>query len=221
MKHASQLMPAGNALPVANPSPAAVAESPEALALVTHLFSSLRAICPAWKQAWSNQKLYAKAKAEWTAAIVQAGISDWSMIERGLAWCRQQPTDFLPSTGRFIEHCWPTPAELGAPAPADAYWEAQRNSHPCMVGHEHWSHRAVFHAAIRCSRHSLLTLPAEIGRAKFEQHYGEVIRALALGADLPEPAPALPAEVMRKGDAAKGRAALAALRASVAGGARA
>lgn len=225
MRHASELVPVpGTALPAAEPVRAAEL-APEVKRatelLINRLFSELRAIYPAWKQAWSSEDLYRRAKASWTQALLDSGIADWGLVERGLRQCRAEPGDFIPSAGKFIERCWPTPAELGAPAPVDAYWEAQRNCHPAMVGYEHWSHRAVFHAAIRCSRHSLLTLPAEVGRAKFEKHYGEVIRALALGADLPEPAPALPAEVMRKSDPAKGREAIAALRAAVAGGARA
>lgn len=188
--------------------------------LINDLFAQLRSIYPAWKQAWTSEELYRKAKGTWTQALLDAGITDWALIERGLGRCRLEAGDFIPSAGKFIERCWPTPEELGLPETERAYWEACRFSHPSMAGHERWTHHAVYHAAIRCSRHSLLTLPTETSRLKFAKSYGEICRELAQGAVLPEPPKALPADVQRKGDAATGRAALAALRASV-GGARA
>ncbi|MEZ2746328.1 replication protein P [Halopseudomonas bauzanensis] len=188
--------------------------------LINDLFAQLRSIYPAWKQAWTSEELYRKAKATWTQALLDAGITDWTLIERGLSRCRLEPGDFIPSAGKFIERCWPTPEELGLPETERAYWEACRFSHPSMAGHERWSHPAVYHAAIRCSRHSLLTLPTETSRLKFAKAYGEICRELAQGVVLPEPPKALPADLQRKGDVATGRAALAALRASV-GGARA
>ncbi|SDS25468.1 phage replication protein P [Halopseudomonas litoralis] len=188
--------------------------------LINDLFGQLRSIYPAWKQAWTSEDLYRKAKATWTQALLDAGIADWSLIERGLSRCRQEPGDFIPSVGKFIDRCWPTPVELGAPDHETAYWEAQRNSHPAIAGRGRWSHRAVFHAALLCGRHSLMTLPSDVGRLKMAKAYGEVIQRLARGEDLPEPAPALSADVHRKGDPAKASAALAAMRAAV-GGARA
>lgn len=187
-------------------------------ALINRLFSDLRSIRPAWKQAWTSEELYRKAKANWTQALVDAGITDWSLIERGLARCRREAGDFVPAPGTFIAWCWPTPEELGLPGTEQAFWEACRFSHPTMAGRERWSHPAVYHAAIRCSRHSLLTLPADTSRLKFAKAYEAVCRELAQGATLPEPPKALPADVHRKGDPAKANAALAAMRAAVGGG---
>ncbi|QJD58179.1 Replication protein P [Pseudomonas sp. gcc21] len=225
MKTVNQLIPSAGKLlasPAAPAAPVKAKELPPEVKratekLINDLFARLRSIYPAWKQAWNSEELYRLTKAEWTQALLDAGITEWAMIERGLSRCRQEPGDFIPSVGKFIERCWPTAAELGAPDAETAYWEAQRNSHPSVAGHERWSHVAVFHAAIQCSRHSLLTLPAEVGRLKFAAAYAEVLKRVAQGEQLAEPAPALPRDVHRKGDPATARAALAGLRNSLTG----
>lgn len=223
MKSVTELIPSARLQLTVSPAPVKARELPpeakrQTEALINRLFSQLRAIYPAWKQAWTSQALYDEAKATWTQALLDAGIADWALIEQGLARCRLEPGDFIPSAGRFIERCWPTPEQLGAPEVEAAYWEAQRNSHPAMASHATWSHPAVYHAARRLKQHVLLHLPAELGRLKFAEAYRAVIRELAMGAQLEEPAPALPAEVYRKGDPATASAALAAMRAAVGGG---
>lgn len=222
MKTITDLIPAASRQLAAPAAPAKATElAPEVKReterLINDLFGQLRSIYPAWKQAWTSEELYRSAKATWTQALLDAGITDWSLIERGLSRCRLEPGDFIPSAGKFIERCWPTPQELGAPDEETAYWEAQRNSHPALAGNERWSHRAVYHAANLCSRHSLLHLPADTGRLKFAKAYREVIQRLVRGEVLPEPAPALPADVHRKGDPAKAMSALAAMRAAIGG----
>lgn len=220
MKTANDLIPAAtrqlSTAPAAQKIQAVAADT-QAGQLINDLIRELRAIFPAWKQAWPTAKHQELAKVTWTKAIVEAEISDWSMIERGLQWCRSIGTDFMPSAGKFMEHCWPTPVELGLLDSEAAYWEACRYSHPAMAGHERWSHAAVYHAAIKCSRHSLLNLPAETGRLKFQAAYREICRDLARGVVLPEPPKALPATVSRKGDKAKAAEALERMRASIGG----
>lgn len=197
----------------------AVASDDQAGQLINDLIRELRAIFPAWRQAWPTAKHQDQAKVTWTKAIVEAGITDWSMIERGLRWCRSLGTDFMPSAGKFMQHCWPGPEELGLPEAESAFWEACRYSHPAMAGKERWSHPAVYHAAIKCSRHSLLNLPADTSRVKFQEAYQEVCRDIARGVVLPEPPKALPSDVYRKGDKAKAAEALSAIRASLGGSA--
>lgn len=224
MNNVSDLMPAAKRA-IANtgnqPAPSVKDLAPEVkhqtALLINDLFEQLRAAYPAWKQAWNSKALYEKAKAEWTQGLMDAGITDWGLIERGIARCRQEPSDFIPSVGKFIERCWLTPAQIGAPDEEKAYWEAQRNSHPSMVGHERWSHNAVFHAATQCSRHSLLTLPSDVGRLKFAKAYAAVMVRVSQGELLADPAPALPMDLGRKGDPGKAAAALAAMRAAVGG----
>jgi len=219
MKTANDLIPAAQR-GLATHQPAKVADLPpeakrETERLINELFGQLRAIYPAWKQAWTSESLYRSAKAAWTQALLDAGVSDWSLIERGLAWCRASGSDFIPSAGKFIQHCWPSPAELGAPEVEQAYREAHRYSHPAMVGHERWSHPAVYHAAIKVSRHSLQVMPLKATQQMFAEAYRAVLQRMACGEVLSEPPLALPADVKTKGDPAKANAALAAMRQSV------
>lgn len=223
MKPASALTPSATRA-MAKPRAAAAGVkdlSPEAkqqtALLMNDLFERLRSVCPGWKQAWSTDALYRKSKITWTEALMAAGMNDWALVERGLERCREEGHTFIPTPADFIAMCWLTPAEIGAPEEEAAYWEAQRNSHPSMIGHERWSHNAVFHATIQCSRHSLLKLPSDVGRLKFAKAYNDVIRRISLGEVLPEPAPALPADLGRKGDPIKARSALDALRATLNG----
>lgn len=218
MRSANEIIPAASRELSAAPAEQrlkAVASDAEAGQLINDLIRELRAVFPAWRQAWPTTKHQDLAKVTWTKAIVEAGISDWSMIERGLRWCRSLGSDFIPSAGKFMEHCWPTPEELGLPAAEQAYREACRYSHPASVGKEQWSHPAIYHASIKCARHSLMTLPVETGRLKFEAAYREICRDIASGHALPEPPKALPENVYRKGDAVKASDALAAMRASL------
>ncbi|SDS20197.1 phage replication protein P [Halopseudomonas xinjiangensis] len=225
MKSVNALLPANGQLPVMpaqTTAPIRAVDLPPEVKrqteqLINRMFEEMRTIFTAWKQAWPTQALYLVAKATWTQTMLEEGITDWAQVERALRAWRAEGVEFVPSPGKFFARCWPTPEELGAPGTEAAYWEAQRNSHPSMAGHERWSHRAVFHAANACSRHSLLTLPADVSRLKFEKAYQAVIQRIARGEDLPEPAPLLPADVKRKGDPGKAREALAALRAAVSG----
>src|SRR5690606_6122440 len=222
MQTINQLLPAAQRQIAAPAAPVKAAElAPEVKrateALINRLFSDLRSIRPAWKQAWTSEELYHKAKANWTQALIDAGVTDWSLIERGLARCRLEPGDFVPAPGTFIGWCWPSPGELGLPETEQAYWEACRVLHPAMAGRERWSHPAGYDGAIPCTRHILPARPTGTSRLKFATAYAEVCRELARGAELPHPPKALPADVQRKGDVATGRAALAALRASVGG----
>ena len=217
MKHVSGITARPERLPTAKSQTSAVADDKNAIGLINDLFAALQAIFPAWKQAWDKPQMLGQAKVEWTQAIVQAGITEWSLIERGLGWARKQPTDFVPSVGKFIAACWPSAEELGLPDVDVAYWNAQRNSHPAIAGHEDWIHRAVYHAAIKCSRHSLLTLPAEVGRLKFAKHYDEILDRVRRGEVLAEPPLALPVSVHTKGDPKAARAALDNLRSIVGG----
>lgn len=220
MKRANELVPAASRqMTVSDPGRQiqAVADDVQAGQMINDLIRELRAIFPAWKQAWPTAKHQDLAKVTWTKAIIEAGISDWSMIERGLRWCRSLGTDFMPSAGKFMQHCWPGPEELGLPEAESAFWEACRYSHPAMAGKERWSHPAVYHAAIKCSRHSLLSLPADTGRLKFQKAYQEVCRDISRGVTLQDPPKALPSDVQRKGDPAKAAEALAAMRRVVAG----
>ncbi|MGM8935089.1 replication protein P [Pseudomonas neustonica] len=193
------------------------------LDLVNRLFADLKAICPAWRREWPDAAAMAIAKQQWTKTLVESGVSSVEQVEHGKRVCRARTgreAAFVPSPGEFAGWCWPEPQELGLPPLEEAYREALRNSHPASIGHERWSHKAVYHATLACSRHSLMTLPGDTSRLKFTKHYRAVQKQLLNGVVLADPPPANQKALPRLGDPAKARSALAAMRASLGGAAQ-
>jgi hypothetical protein len=188
-------------------------ERAETAKLVNLLLDQLRSIYPAWKQAWTSGEQYQRTKKVWTEALIEARISDWALIERGLGRCRQEGVAFIPSVGQFISYCWPTPEELGMPSEEDAYREALYFSHPSMAGQEQWSHIGVFNAVFKVRRETLISQTSpEAARLRFAKSYHDVCIAICRGEQLVEPLVALPAEVSRKGDPATAKSALDTMR---------
>ncbi len=72
--------------------------------LVSRVFSALKAIFPAWKQAFETQDDYENAKRVWLSALRKARITE-EELKRGLAKASRSTNPFLPSVGMFIEWC--------------------------------------------------------------------------------------------------------------------
>ena len=105
---------AGAALP---PIPVAATlprqADPATVEVVNRLFVELQAIFPAWRQAWPDDKALAAAKRSWIKGFAAAGITSLEQIRFGLEQCRLYGGDFIPSVGKFIAWCRPTPESLG------------------------------------------------------------------------------------------------------------
>lgn len=192
--------------------------------VINQLFRQMRSIRTAWRQAWPDKKAYMESKATWLQAFIENGICTQEQIDIGLIRCRAEPSDFIPSVGKFIQGCVPTPEMLNPPLPSveAAYKQALRNCHPTMHGIAKWFHPAVYHATAAAGFNSLPLLSRELGLISFEKRYLEQVRKVWMGeqlgpvpvAELAGPAPERTPEV--------GNQALAELRAMRArGGARA
>ena len=183
--------------------------------VINQLFRQMRSIRTAWRQAWPDKKAYMESKATWLQAFIENGICTQEQIDIGLIRCRAEPSDFIPSVGKFIQGCVPTPEMLNPPLPSveAAYKQALRNCHPTMHGIAKWFHPAVYHATAAAGFNSLPLLSRELGLISFEKRYLEQVRKVWMGeqlgpvpvAELPGPAPERTPEV--------GNQALAALRA--------
>lgn len=186
-------------------------------AVINDLFRDLRTICSAWKQAWPDETTYRAAKQQWLTAFLEAGINAPEQLQFGLMRCRQSGREFIPAPGKFIEWCHPSPEMLGLPALGAAFREACRNAHPSMAGQAKWSHDAVWHAAKECGFENLNRLATDLSSKLFERNYSIAVRRLVAGEPLQKMPLALPAEVAARSTPEVGRAALASLRARMAG----
>ncbi|RON52905.1 replication P family protein [Pseudomonas frederiksbergensis] len=183
--------------------------------VINQLFRQMRSIRTAWRQAWPDKKAYMESKATWLQAFIENGICTQEQIDIGLMRCRAEPSDFIPSVGKFIQGCVPTPEMLSPPLPSVevAYKQALRNCHPTMHGVAKWFHPAVYHATAAAGFNSLPLLSRELGLISFEKRYMEQVRKVWRGeqlgpvpvAELAGPAPERTPDV--------GNQALAALRA--------
>ena len=184
---------------------------PEAAKVINTLFRELQMIFTAWRQAWPDDAAVKVAKAAWTKAFMAAGINTLEQVRFGVEQCRQLDQDFMPSPGRFIKLCQPTPENMGLPSVSAAYREAVANAHPSAGAAASWAHPAVYHAACETGFYELSTLAADKSRGLFERNYQIAVRAVIAGEPLRKMPLALPAEVSVSTPAV-GRAALAAIR---------
>lgn len=187
--------------------------------VINQLFRQLRSIRTAWRQAWPDKKSYMESKATWLQAFIENGICTQEQIDIGLMRCRAEPSDFIPSVGKFIQGCVPTPEMLKPPLPSveAAYKQALRNCHPTMHGVAKWFHPAVYHATAAAGFNSLPLLSRELGLISFEKRYLEQVRKVWMGEQLgPVPVADLPAPQAKRTPSV-GNNALAQLRARRAG----
>ena len=190
-----------------------------AAVVVNKLFRELQAIFPAWKQAWPDDSALTAAKRTWTKAFMAAGITQVEQIRFGLAAARTSGMDFMPSPGKFVQWCAPTPEALGLPSTDKAFREALRMAHPAMGSRiddpKAWAHVAVRHAAIEAGLYSLGRLQMDPARKLFERAYQLTCRMIVAGEPLREIPKALPAKASAPSDPDKARAAIAAMRSSL------
>jgi hypothetical protein len=154
--------------------------------VINQLFRQMRSIRTAWRQAWPDKKAYMESKATWLQAFIENGICTQEQIDIGLVRCRAEPSDFIPSVGKFIQGCVPTPEMLSPPLPSveTAYKQALRNCHPTMHGIAKWFHPAVYHATAAAGFNSLPLLSRELGLISFEKRYLEQVRKVWMGEQL-------------------------------------
>lgn len=185
--------------------------------VINQLFRQLRSIRTAWRQAWPDAKAYKESKATWLQAFIENGICTQEQIDIGLIRCRAEPSDFIPSVGKFIQGCVPTPEMIGLPSLDSAFDQAMRNCHPAMRDVAKWFHPAVYHATAAAGFHSLPLLSRELAWISFEKRYLEQVRKVWQGQELnPVPVAELAApQAQRTPDI--GNKALAELRARRAG----
>lgn len=90
--------------------------------VINKVFKELALILPAWKYAWKSDdpanpdKVLNAAKQQWTKAFIENDICTVEQISHGFAKARKYNSDFVPSSGKFIAWCTPSPEDLGYPS---------------------------------------------------------------------------------------------------------
>lgn len=185
--------------------------------LVNKLFREIRGARSGWRQAWPTTEALDAAKVSWLKTFLENGIGDWdNQVAYGMQRLRAEPSDWVPSPGKFATWCQPTPEALGLPPLEVAYAEALSKSHPAMAGEARWSSPAVYHAAARAGFSNLQRLGRSDGLAALEEQYRRIRQQLVLGEPLP-PVPQAAITVQPHRTPEVGRAALAELRAKMKG----
>lgn len=183
--------------------------------VVGALFRELKAIFPAWRQAWPTADDEAAARRCWIKAFADAGLCDINAIRGGIVKSRRAGRSFMPSVGEFISWCRPAPEQLGCPSVRTAYLQACRLAHPSADRSS--AHPAVWHAACEVGLSVLCELPEQKSRPLFERAYGITMGMLLRGDPLREIPKALPESVSVPASPERVRSALNEMRRRLAG----
>lgn len=183
---------------------------PASARVVNALFEELKAIHPAWRQAWPTQKSENQAKRSWTKAFTSAGMCSIEQIRYGIERCRANGSPFMPSVGEFLNWCRPTPENMGLPSVERAYLQACAASHPAAYSGS--LHPAVWHAACETGFYLLARQPESKSRPAFERAYALTIEMIIRGEPLREIPKALPSAPTLPRNREVGNAALAKLK---------
>ncbi|HEX8595391.1 MAG TPA: replication protein P [Pseudomonas sp.] len=145
--------------------------------VVEKIFRQLKAIFPAWKTAWPDEKALGSAQRSWTKGFIDAGIRDINQVEFGIKQCRKSGSPFAPSIGQFIQWCTPGLEAYGMPSKADAWMEA-------LMGTS--THAAVRIAVNATGQFDLRAAKQDDKaiRARFERNYEIVLRRAQSGQPL-------------------------------------
>ena len=110
--------------------------SDDAKIIIDDIFKELKGSCSAYGITMRTPEDESMVKKVWTKAFIEAGLVDLAAVKRGLRRVRHDPSDYIPSVGKFISWCKPDPKELGLPPVDVAYAEVIRRlppSHPIVV----------------------------------------------------------------------------------------
>lgn len=77
----------------------------QAKRLVDKVFEQLKSIFPAWQYAWKDAKAIDAAKVEWVKAFLEGNVNTIEQLREGFKHARACESDFLPSSGKFVQWC--------------------------------------------------------------------------------------------------------------------
>ena len=81
--------------------------SPEAAALINHVFKSLCGAKPSWRSGFKTNDDVNAYKEALALTFMENGITTPEQVHKGLAEVRRNESPFMPSTGEFLKWCKP------------------------------------------------------------------------------------------------------------------
>lgn len=158
--------------------------------LIDRAFESLKTIFPAWRRALPNQTAIDSYKAQLVKGMLEQGVRTEPMIRAGLSRARYEPSDFMPSVGKFLMWCKPSLEAYGLPdskTAADEFIRGVRQD-----GYQ-YSHPAVYWAGISIPSYDRQTMDSKTYYSVYERAYDVILRRVFAGEQLEQPIPkALP-----------------------------
>lgn len=90
--------------------------SSNATKLIDRMFTRLKSLFPAWKQAFDSIETYNETKQVWLEELIKADVMTPLALKRGLDRAAGSESPFFPSVGQFIAWCeFENYHELGLP----------------------------------------------------------------------------------------------------------
>jgi hypothetical protein len=174
--------------------------SDETAHVVNLLFRELKAIFPAFRQAWPTDEEFNRAKSNWVKAFQSVGLCRIEQLKHGVEKCRLSGRPFAPSVGEFIEWCKRSPEDCGLPYVNDAFVIAGRmNVLYSDYVHQHIPTQTVIkHVLIQIGTQKFRGMAEKEALKMFTHYYTVACRQYADGdikdipiaiTDKPEPHP--------------------------------
>lgn len=129
-----------------------------------------------WEKVFGSKE----ARAVWLYDLRKLGVSR-TQIRVGLE--RSAVIEWPPTPAEFAKLSMIRPEDVGAPDVDDAFREAVTGAYPAR--RHRWSHKAVYHAAVRTGLSDLLEQRGDKVRAEFEREYARALQCLDQLADAP------------------------------------
>lgn len=154
--------------------------------LMDHLWNRLDGMYPGkWRKEFPDAKSIESWQDAWAEAFTEDGITPQD-VATGLKACRRL-FDWPPSLVEFTKACRPYLI------PENAFHDAVRGLAARKRGEVgQWAHPAIYWATVRVGRHDMENCGYSVLKARWEAALVEEL-SRSSWADIPQPAPALPA----------------------------
>lgn len=168
---------------------------------VSRLFAALQGIFPAWRQAFATDAEAAEARRQWSAGLIDAGITDSATIRVGLARARRSKSPFLPSVGQFVEWCREAARDrIGFPTVESVLAQITQYSHASKFpprNPDHWPqiHPVAYWIYQHVDKYAVAHARQDEARRLVGIVYDEAVERAARGMEFPLPPKLIPDEI--------------------------